>query len=587
MTFSATDFSTEQRAKELTDAIINTYVNTDPESRVALQTMIDEAMEYFNDDMAEAITKDIMDTLGTGITKKLPSVIPTYTDLSDLLYNNSGALGRATTAILSSDRYMGATAQEVSKLLYDGYGTSSIMDVTDQFKFPKYIEDFMTDQDGNFQEFYDHMRKIKTRPYQVALEDIAEAWEEGYSEAQAQALEELINEKARYYADRIAKTETQRAKSLGQGKDIIGDKDIKLVKWQMSSRHKIFDICDYYNRLDIGYGAGIFPKNQYPSMPLHPFCMCKVVPYYHKVRKKRVKDPTKDLFDKLTYEQQRAIAGSHDKLSDWYAGTPLIDILNKNRSKYPIIPMSQALKDLTKIPDIAKVIPPIGTPDFKIRDNSPNAVAFGYPDGIYDDLVIDIREDAKKIINKYPDPKKITPFGLDAQGSYYKPDLYAQPDGTMGLLVLRDGTDARVFLHEYGHHLDIATTPDAGLGYYIPQSTELGFLNARKADIAHLRSLFGSPQDMMIALRSEWRGIEKYRGASDMLDSITGGKFHDTYGMAGHGVTYFKSKGARQAETFANLFQGWSQQGSVWSNIEKYFPNQAKEFEDLMEVLLQ
>ncbi len=588
MTFKTSDITTEQRASDLVDAILNTYNNSDITDKRAVGVMIDEALEFFDQDMAEAVYNDVLDrySSGMGITKTIPKAVPSYVDLSDLMYNNSGALGRSVAQILKHDKYAQSTAQEISKLIYDGYGAPSIMDVFDKGKLPEYVHDFM--DSGDFKDFYDQMRKIKTRPYQIALEDIMDAWDKQVLELQERAIKELMEEKARYYADRIAKTEIQRAKTLGQGQDMLGDKNIKLVKWQLSSRHKIFDICDYYNRLDVGYGAGIFPKAQYPAIPLHPFCMCKVVPYYHAIKKRRVKDPTKDLFDQLTYEQQRAIAGSHDKLSDWYSGTPLIDILNKARPKYPITPMAQALKDMTKIPPITLVIPPIDTPDdFKIRDTSPNAVAFGYPDGIYDDLVIDIREDAKKIINKYPDPKKITPFGLDAHGSYYKPDLYKQPDGTLGTLVLRDGTDARVFLHEYGHHLDIATVSGAGEGWYIPQSTELGFLNARKADIAHLKSLFGHPQDMMLHLSKQWSGYEKFRGASDMLDSITAGKFHDVYGMAGHGKTYFKTQGARQAESFANLFQGWSQQGRVWKNIEKYFPNQAREFEKLMEELLK
>ncbi len=42
----------------------------------------------------------------------------------------------------------------------------------------------------------------------------------------------------------------------------------------------MIDICDFYARVDIGYGKGIVPKEQMRTLPLHPHCRCKYEPVY-------------------------------------------------------------------------------------------------------------------------------------------------------------------------------------------------------------------------------------------------------------------------------------------------------------------
>ena len=60
------------------------------------------------------------------------------------------------------------------------------------------------------------------------------------------------------------------------------DPDCVAFKWKLSSRHPCDDICDLYARADLwGMGEGIFPKDKLPKLPVHPNCMCRVVPIFH------------------------------------------------------------------------------------------------------------------------------------------------------------------------------------------------------------------------------------------------------------------------------------------------------------------
>lgn len=69
-----------------------------------------------------------------------------------------------------------------------------------------------------------------------------------------------------------------------------------LSSGNFSSRHPCDDICDLYAHADLlGMGEGIFPKDKLPKLPVHPNCMCRVVPIFHgfmRVTSEEPKDKT-------------------------------------------------------------------------------------------------------------------------------------------------------------------------------------------------------------------------------------------------------------------------------------------------------
>ena len=69
-------------------------------------------------------------------------------------------------------------------------------------------------------------------------------------------------EKARYFAERIARTEKARAYMDGAMYPYAHDPDCVAFKWKLSSYHPCDDICDLYANADLwGMGEGIFQND--------------------------------------------------------------------------------------------------------------------------------------------------------------------------------------------------------------------------------------------------------------------------------------------------------------------------------------
>lgn len=111
---------------------------------------------------------------------------------------------------------------------------------------------------------------------QAAYNELLEAVKKGNEKAIEKAVEVAVNEKSRYVAERITRTEMARARADGFIAKMKTDADIVAVK--LNSRHPVFDICDMYAKADMyGLGAGIYPKDKLPPLPVHPHCLCRYV----------------------------------------------------------------------------------------------------------------------------------------------------------------------------------------------------------------------------------------------------------------------------------------------------------------------
>lgn len=123
--------------------------------------------------------------------------------------------------------------------------------------------------------------RLTTKALKRAYKDLVEACAKLETEAVDKALWTAVQEKSRYYAERIARTESARAWYEGYMADSSSDDDIVGFKYTLSSAHKTkpYDICDVYANADFGYGKGVFPKGKQPDIPVHPHCMC----YYSKI----------------------------------------------------------------------------------------------------------------------------------------------------------------------------------------------------------------------------------------------------------------------------------------------------------------
>jgi len=105
---------------------------------------------------------------------------------------------------------------------------------------------------------------------------------ESNSEARLdKAIKRAVASKARYNAERIARTEMSRAYGEAFKARMLDDSDMVGYRSVLSDRHVEFDICDYWADADLyGMGPGVFPKDSAPPYPYHPHCLCVLMPVY-------------------------------------------------------------------------------------------------------------------------------------------------------------------------------------------------------------------------------------------------------------------------------------------------------------------
>ena len=117
----------------------------------------------------------------------------------------------------------------------------------------------------------------------AAYQRVIDATEKGTQEAVDKALDKAINVKARYNAERIARTETARAYGQAVEQRILKDPDAIGLRWELSSVHDEdgVDECEFYATADLyGLGEGCYPTEAVPDYPAHPNCMCILSPIY-------------------------------------------------------------------------------------------------------------------------------------------------------------------------------------------------------------------------------------------------------------------------------------------------------------------
>lgn len=224
-----------------------------------------------------------------------------------------------------------ATWREASRALYDGYINGND-DVIRRQEIPKYLDEVTAaaraatrDNREVMQKAMRAARRVQelskggapTKALQAAYNQLVRASESGSEEMLQNAIEVAINEKSRYVADRIIRTESARAFNSGVMSKVMADDDVVALRWKLNTRHPVFDICDMFAKADMfGLGPGIFPKDKLPktSIPVHPHCMCRYVEVYDgevdmdKMRN-RTQKAGEEWLRKLSPAQQRAVLG--------------------------------------------------------------------------------------------------------------------------------------------------------------------------------------------------------------------------------------------------------------------------------------
>ena len=221
---------------------------------------------------------------------------PSGMTLSEKLHGTSKAMRNHIINTIKEQLKQGAHAMKSARALYDGYNTTD--NVVRKQMLPKYLQDVVnfsrrSDLTKNdviaLQKLVRKARRMvdrlaqngaPNRALKTSYKELLDAVELCSDKALKRAIRTAVEEKSRYVAERIARTESARAWYQGFLKDTMDDSDVVAYRWVESTRHPTEDICDEYAKVDAyGLGPGIFPKDKAPELPAHPHCLC----HYEKV----------------------------------------------------------------------------------------------------------------------------------------------------------------------------------------------------------------------------------------------------------------------------------------------------------------
>ena len=249
--------------------------------------------------------------------------------LSERMYKNSKKVQAESAEVIGKAIKEGESAAKTAKKLFDGYGKGGIIPEQDIPEFIQEVKDLPVpawlDEEAvaEWKAAIRHARKLieqgTTPGLRAAYSEVMDAIENGAKQNVSKAIDTAVQEKTRYTAERIARTERARAYADGVMAKYLDDPDIVAFQWKLSDRHPKCDICDVYAHADLhGLGKGIFPKDKFPKLPAHPHCLCRIKPIVDGMidmsrRKDNVNKGGKAYIDTLPKREQERLLGVHGR----------------------------------------------------------------------------------------------------------------------------------------------------------------------------------------------------------------------------------------------------------------------------------
>lgn len=209
--------------------------------------------------------------------------------LSKRLYRRSSTIRNEVADTIKQALKTNNTVKGLAKSIFDGYGKGGIIPEASIPKFLSKLSDINISGESTPEAKRKEralLRSVKGKiarldtPYvRAAYNEVVAAVDDGNEVRLQKAIYNATQEKARYHAERIARTENARAYADGQMNRYLDDEDVIAFQWKLSNRHPRYDICDFYANADLyGLGKGVYPKDKFPRLPAHPHCMCHIKP---------------------------------------------------------------------------------------------------------------------------------------------------------------------------------------------------------------------------------------------------------------------------------------------------------------------
>lgn len=306
------------------------------EQAYQLYPVMDGMKESIVDDMVKAFTSGYMNAgvavgVNTGVIPFSSESISTAMqkawakdnlNLSTRLHSRGQVVRKEVGDILKATIGKGNTNKKIASELFNrgAIDTADLPQFMDQVaKLP--IDTSAEEKRKLLRKVQRQVSKRTTTGLRAGYSEVIKAVESDNENKLAKAIEVATEEKTRYHAERIARTETARAYADGQVSRYKDDDDIVAFQWKLGTRHPVFDICDFYANADLyGMGKGVFPKDKVPTLPAHPHCMCRLKPIVdgmidNSAPKDNINDGGMDLLKSLSVKEQERLLGVHGRVA--------------------------------------------------------------------------------------------------------------------------------------------------------------------------------------------------------------------------------------------------------------------------------
>ena len=530
--------------------------------------------------------------------------------LSDRLHGSDAQMRRRITQEVELAIKRGTNVVELSRRLFDGYGFPEVLN---RAELPDYLKNIIGASRSGVDPSTDReLRKIiataqrqierlsvggaPTAALKASYQKLFNAAISGSARAIDKAIEVAVNEKSRYIAERIARTEMSRAWSEGFWAKQYTDDLVVAVRWRLGSRHPRFDICDFHARADLyGMGPGIYPKTQNPPHPAHPHCTCRLLPVYEgEVGPPRpmVKDGGDDFLRSLKPDEREALltqagAKAWRQGKDWQG-----ELRNWNGHRDP----NPALTKANFTPPPA---PPVTTPPIKPTP----APARASIDADLPKVPQARRDQLRKDYDAAP-PAMQRIIQRLATGTGYAEvsagtNSHYSWNKAVNMSLARQGDEYnRTFWHELGHAVDHQLALLKGVGPFTlgsGSSQVTGMEKAIRADVDKFRKLTyneltkKTPKALAKQIMREKvaAGVSysnaPFRNNAGVSDIFSSATKNDLRGAWGHSTGYLKRAGAGSGEVFANLWQLYLQNDTAAiAFLKETMPQTVAEFEKII-----
>lgn len=235
---------------------------------------------------------------------------------------HSAEVQRDAAHVISSAISRRDGAWTTARRIYDGYGFGGALKAQNLSALPKDLQALVAranpaltgDDKAKFLADVANVRKyaqgLRTAPLRSAYLQLVSRLEKSLARGLENAVRVAAEEKTRYFAERILRTESARAWGEGFFDQVDRDPDATGLRWETSSAHKIFDVCDFHRQADLfGMGPGVYPKEHRPSFPAHPHCLCVMSAWYRGKAHPQVQEGGKRALEGMSESERARLLG--------------------------------------------------------------------------------------------------------------------------------------------------------------------------------------------------------------------------------------------------------------------------------------